>query len=169
LINTKTTNKTTGMKNEPLFKKRYREIHLEWFKNKFPKAYKDHGVPIIEIPNTKTSNGLQKYIIKFITYHGYRATRVNVQGRLIDKSERQESGITLSVKKWTSSTTRRGTADVSATIKGRSVMLEVKIGNDKPSKYQLEEQQRERMAGGIYEFIKTPEDFLQLFDKIINL
>jgi hypothetical protein len=66
------------------------------------------------------------------------------------------------------STTRKGTADISATIRGRSVMIEIKTGRDKPSDKQLEEQQRERSAGGIYEFISTPEEFFALYDSLTN-
>lgn len=68
--------------------------------------------------------------------------------------------------RWIHSTTRKGSADISATIRGRSVMLEIKIGNDKPRPEQLEEQRREIAAGGLYFFVKTPEDFLEIFDNI---
>jgi hypothetical protein len=68
--------------------------------------------------------------------------------------------------KFIPSATRKGTADISATIKGRSVMIEIKTGKDKPRPEQLAEQQRERQAGGIYEFISTPEQFFTLFDKL---
>jgi hypothetical protein len=70
--------------------------------------------------------------------------------------------------KFIPSATRKGTADISATIKGRSVMIEIKVGKDKPRPEQLAEQQRERQAGGIYEFISTPEQFFTLFDSIVN-
>lgn len=46
-------------------------------------------------------------------------------------------------------------------------MFEVKIGNDKPSEHQLKEQDKERRAGGGYEFVKTIDEFLELFDKIL--
>jgi len=87
---------------------------------------------------------------------------------LIDKVERQESGTMLQVKKWLPTAGRKGSADVSATIKGRSVMLEVKVGYDKPSEYQLREQELERKAGGIYEFVSTPEEFLAVYDKVVT-
>ena len=70
--------------------------------------------------------------------------------------------------KFIPSATRKGTADISATIKGKSVMIEVKVGRDKPRIEQLAEQQRERQAGGIYEFVHTPEEFFMLFDSIVN-
>jgi hypothetical protein len=45
-------------------------------------------------------------------------------------------------------------------------MWEVKVGRDRPRPEQLAEQQRERQAGGIYEFVSTPEQFFELFDKL---
>lgn len=90
-------------------------------------------------------------------------------GRLIDGVEKQPSGAKIGVKKWLPASTRKGTADISATIKGRSVMIEIKVGRDKPRPDQLSEQTRERKAGGIYEFIGTPEDFFEIYDKIISL
>jgi hypothetical protein len=71
--------------------------------------------------------------------------------------------------KYIPSTTRKGTADISATIKGKSVMLEVKVGRDKPSPEQIREQAKERSAGGIYEFVSSPGQFLELYDKLILL
>jgi hypothetical protein len=70
--------------------------------------------------------------------------------------------------KFIPSATRKGTADISATIKGRSVMIEIKVGKDKPRPEQLAEQQRERQAGGIYEFVHTPEEFFIIFDQITS-
>ena len=48
-------------------------------------------------------------------------------------------------------------------------MIEIKIGKDRASDFQLREQERERRAGGIYEFISTPEQFFELYDKIMEL
>lgn len=95
-------------------------------------------------------------------------------GRLIDGVEKQPSGAKIGVKKWLPSSTRKGTADISATIKnangiGLSVMIEIKVGRDKPRPDQLSEQIRERKAGGIYEFIGTPDEFFELYDKIVSL
>jgi len=45
-------------------------------------------------------------------------------------------------------------------------MIEVKVGKDRPSSDQLAEQAKERKAGGMYEFIQNPDQFLALYDKI---
>jgi hypothetical protein len=47
-------------------------------------------------------------------------------------------------------------------------MIEIKVGKDKPRPEQLAEQQRERQAGGIYEFVHTPEEFFIIFDQITS-
>jgi len=47
-------------------------------------------------------------------------------------------------------------------------MLEIKIGKDRASPYQIAEQERERKAGGCYEFISTPEQFFVLYDSLIS-
>lgn len=102
-----------------------------------------------------------------LNWNGHRATRINVNGRLVEQPETQESGVILQTKKWIKSSTKKGTADISATVHGRACMIEIKAGKDKPRPAQLLEQQRERKAGGVYEFIYTPEQFLQWYDQFI--
>jgi hypothetical protein len=105
------------------------------------------------LPKVATANGLTQFICNFINWSGYRATRINTMGRMVGG-------------RWIHSTTRKGSADISSTIKGRSVMWEIKVGRDRPRPEQLAEQQRERQAGGIYEFVSTPDGFFELFDKL---
>lgn len=124
---------------------------------------KDHGYVLTSYPKVNTANGLTQMVVKFLTWKGHRATRVNSTGRLVNGSEKQASGVVLGVKKWIKGTTRKGAADVSSTIKGRSVMWEIKIGADRASEFQLREQELERKAGGEYFFIKTPEQFFDYY------
>lgn len=156
--------------SEPLFvKSRYLAAHAENFAAQYPAAFKDHGLPGVVMPKTTTSNGLTTFIVNFLTWKGCRATRINVSGRLIEQPEKQASGIILGVKKYMHSRTRKGTADISSTINGKSVMWEVKIGRDRPSQHQLDEQQREQRAGGQYHFVHTAAEFLSLYDQIISV
>lgn len=151
------------------YKQRYQSAHEQWFKIKYPNAYKDGYYLEPKMPKIDSANGLTTFICNFLSWMEHRATRINVMGRLVDGVEKQPSGAKIGVKKWLPSSTRKGTADISATIKGRSVMLEIKVGKDKPRPDQLAEQIRERKAGGIYEFISTPEEFFELYDKILSL
>lgn len=150
-------------------KQRYQVAHEQWFKIKYPAAYKDGYYLEPKIPKVDTANGLTTFICNFLSWMNHRATRINVSGRLVDGVEKQPSGAKVGVKKWIPSSTRKGTADISATIKGRSVMIEIKVGRDKPRPDQLSEQIRERNAGGIYEFIGTPDEFFDLYFEIVSL
>jgi hypothetical protein len=151
------------------YKERYQKAHEEYFKIKYPNAYKDGYYLDPKVPKVDSANGLTTFICNYLAWLNHRATRINVSGRLVDGVEKQPSGAKIGVKKWIPSSTRKGTADISATIKGRSVMLEIKVGSDRPRPEQLTEQARERRAGGIYEFIKTPEEFFYLYDYIVSL
>jgi hypothetical protein len=138
------------------FKERYNAAHHEYYKLKYPNVVADGLYCSPTLPKYKTANGLTKFITNYILWAGWRATRVNTMGR-------QVGG------KWIPGTTRKGTADISATIKGRSIMIEIKVGKDKASEYQLKEQELERKSGGIFEFISSPEEFFTLYDYVLNL
>ena len=134
-------------------KDRYQQAHEYNFKAEYPQAYADSKYFAPKMPDCNKANGLQLAIIYFLTWNGHRATRVSSSGRMVKG-------------KWIPGPTRKGAADVSATIKGRSVMLEIKIGADRPRPEQLREQELERKAGGVYEFVKTFEEFLKIYDSL---
>lgn len=144
-------------------KDRYQAAHELNF-NEVAKAAGHYFTPTM--PDCNKSNGLTTAIEKFLLWNGHRATRQTSSGRLVKANEKQPSGTILAVNKYIPGRTRKGTADIGSTINGRSVMIEIKIGNDKPSEYQLREQAIERKAGGVYEFIKTFEQFLTLYDSL---
>jgi hypothetical protein len=138
-------------------RERYTAAHRNWFLENHKSELAQKYIPHQDMPPIKTANGLTKFILNFLFWSGCRATRVNVIGRKLKNGKRIPSA------------TRKGSSDISATIRGKSVMIEIKVGRDTPSPDQLLEQQREQNAGGVYEFIKTPEDFLQLYDFIVSL
>lgn len=137
-------------------KQRYNAAHLRWQEITYPSAFKAGFTHDPSMPITTKANGLTKFITNYLNWSGHRATRINVSGRKVGD-------------KWIRSTTRKGTADISATINGKSVMIEIKIGKDKASEHQLSEQIKERNAGGIYEFISSVDEFFLLYDKIVSL
>jgi hypothetical protein len=139
------------------WKPRYFEAWVAYKQATTPNAFIAAGgrrMPLA-YPDVTTANGLTKFICQYIIWMGGNATRVNVMGRKIGD-------------RWIKSSTRKGTADVTATIRGRSCKFEVKVGRDKPRPEQLEEQARERASGGVYEFIGTPEGFYEMYDLIVN-
>jgi hypothetical protein len=149
------------------WKKRYNEAHYSKTLKTAPNFVRDGHYTNPTIPKYKTANGLTKLICNFLNWTGSNATRISSAGRYIEAKNSQGHKI-AGGGTYIPSTTRIGTSDITATIKGRSVKIEIKI-EDKASEYQLREQERERAAGGYYEFISTPEEFFLLYDKIINL
>ena len=98
----------------------------EYFLKKY-RAARDFGVPNAKPYKDGSANSLTRAIIDWITFSGFSATRINVQGQV----RKTESG----QFKWTPSTTRRGTADIHAIVRGKHISIEVKIGPDKMSKF----------------------------------
>jgi len=137
------------------WKQRYNEAHLKHTTERTPSVVKDGLYCEPKYPDVKKSGGLTLMICNYINWMGYRATRISTTGR-------QLGG------KWIYGTTRKGTADISATINGKAIMIEIKVGKYRASEHQLKEQAKERAAGGIYEFISTPEQFFELFDRVVN-
>lgn len=148
-------------------KTRYNEAHKLNFAREYPAAFRDGHYSAPVMPKVKTANGLTTFIINYLNWCGYRATRINVSGRLIDKTIRTEAGNKMTVKKMIKSATRKGSADISSTILGRSVQWEVKVGRDQPSEAQLLEQRRERRAGGEYYFVHNTDEFFTFFDELV--
>lgn len=112
-----------------------------------------------------SANGLTKCIIDFIRFTGNQAERISNTGRMIDTrctfADVTGKTRTIGQTKWIKSNGTNGTSDISATIAGKSVKIEVKINADRQSKAQKNYQQSVINAGGLY-FIAT--SFQQFFD-----
>lgn len=98
----------------------------------------------------RTANGLTKCVVDWIKLHDGQAERINTTGRPITTP----NGI-----RWLRSTSTAGSADISATIKGRSVKIEIKIGTDRQSAEQKQYQRDIENAGGIYLIIRHFDEF----------
>jgi hypothetical protein len=113
----------------------------------------DYAIPTPRFKD-KTANELTRSIIRWLQLNGHQAERISVEGRVIDTRKIVVDGIGR--RKMIGSITRikssaqRGSADVSATIYGRSVKVEAKIGRDQQSDVQKDYQQSIEAAGGIY-------------------
>ena len=87
-----------------------------------------------------SANGLTRCVIAYIQLLGGQAERINTMGRPIDqrKTFTDVLGHTHQVGsvKWIPGTSTRGSADISATIQGRSVKIEIKFGKDRQSEAQ---------------------------------
>ena len=110
----------------------------------------------------RTANGLTKCIKDWIMLHGGQAERINTTGiyrpgeTVIDVigRAREMKG------KWTKGGATSGSADISATVRGRAWKIEVKIGRDTQSDEQKEYQADVERAGGIYSIVGSFEEFI---------
>jgi hypothetical protein len=134
--------------------KRYAETHPNYPPDYIPKTmYKD-----------STANGLTRAICDYINYHGYQAERINTMGTAREK--KTTAGKVIGVT-WTKGTSTAGSADISATIKGRSVKIEVKIGKDRQSEAQKRYQENIEKAGGTYYIARNFDDFVDFFNEFV--
>lgn len=149
---------------------RYQQAHYKYQCQEYPSVIRDNHYTPPKYPNTRKANGLTQFVINYLLWKGHRATGISSAGRLIDAQQKQQSGISLITKKFIPGRTRKGSADVSSTIKigpyGVSVMWEIKVAKDKASEHQLREQALEQAAGGFYFFTHTPEEFFFQYDSL---
>lgn len=140
------------------WKDELKQLKIEHLKRKFPAAMEASGGNdyITKPYSDKDANNLTRAIIDFINYNPIpgTCTRINVQGqrRMIKGRER-----------WVKGTTRKGTGDVIGTIKGVYVAIEIKIGADKQSPEQIQEQARIERAGGKYFVARDFPSFRQWY------
>jgi len=142
---------------------------------RYDQLCKHPTVPVDYLPKPsytdKTANGLTKAIKDFINFSGYQAERISSMGRMIDKRKTVTDvlgrNIQVGSMQYIKGTSTNGTADISATIKGRSVKIEVKIGKDKQSEEQKQYEQDVIKAGGLYFIARDFDSFIEWYDKII--
>lgn len=116
-----------------------------------------------------TANSLTKCIIALIRLHGGQAKRINTTGRPIDNRQTFTDVVgrtrTIGSMTWIPGTSTRGSADISATIAGWSVKIEVKIGADRHSPAQKDYQHSVEAAGGIYYIAKDFTSFREWYNQ----
>jgi hypothetical protein len=146
------------------------ELHLKVQHERFP------SMPIHCIPPYKKSdnstNGLTSCVIDFINYSGHQAERINTTGRMLNNKKvitdvvgfKREIGS----DKWIPGTGTKGSADISSTIKGRSVKLEIKFDKDRQSDAQKDYQKAIENAGGTYIIVRNFDDFIEWYDNFIK-
>jgi hypothetical protein len=145
---------------EPL-RLRYITAYREW-QRKFPNWVADGHTLDPLFPDTSTANGLTTFIVNHINWTGGNASRIHVQGQQII----EKHGSQVVSHGYRKTNTAKGRADVGSTINGRSVQWEVKTGSDKPSPKQLEQQARERAAGGEYFFTRNVVEYFEQYDSL---
>jgi hypothetical protein len=148
-------------------KDKLKALELESLKGKYP-SMDPRFIPLTDWKDT-SANGLTKCIIFWINAMGGQAERISSQGQYRAGKKIQvgtgEIAYTKELKgKWTPGQGTKGTADISATIRGRSVKIEVKYGKDRQSDAQKQYQEMIEKAGGIYIIAKTFDDFVLWYE-----
>ncbi len=101
------------------------------------------------------ANCLTSCVVKYIELMGGWASRVNTTGIYDAK-----------LKRYRTSTQKRGIADVIATYRGLSLQIEIKIGRDRMSDDQMKVQSQVEKAGGRFFVAHDFTEFKQWFDAI---
>lgn len=146
---------------------------FEATRSKYP-SVPDHALPRKKYTD-KNTNGLTKAIIEWINLNDYQAERINSMGRRIDKRKKVKDVMgnerLIGSVKWVKSNTQTGTADISATIKGKSVKVEVKCkatGDNYLSPEQKIYQKKIEQAGGVYVVARTFQGFYEWYLEFVK-
>ena len=147
-----------------------RRLKFEDSRQRYP------NVPESWIPrprySDKTANGLSHMILDWIRLNGGQAERISPEGRILDQRRQFTDSIgrvrVFGGIRRIPSSMQVGTADISATINGQSIKIEVKVGHDRQSAAQRRYQKQVEAAGGIYFIARNFEDFVRFFNKFIN-
>jgi hypothetical protein len=115
----------------------------------------DGLIPKPKFPDTKKANGLTRFVIDMINWSGGYANRISSAGRVVNG-------------RYIPGTTRKGTADIHAIIKGHHFSIEIKVGRDRMSEWQEQERERVRNAGGNYLIVADPDSFCTALQYIIS-
>ena len=118
-----------------------------------------------------SANSLTNCVIAFVQYMGGQAERISSQGQYREGAKIQVgTGELAHTKqlpgKWTPGQSTKGTADISATIRGRSVKIEIKQ-KDKQSDVQKQYQAAIEKAGGVYIIVRNFDDFVIWYESFI--
>jgi hypothetical protein len=113
------------------------------------------------------ANGIMRCNIDFLRTKGHQAERISTTGRIIDNTKtitdilgRQR---VIGSVNWIKGNTTTGSADISATIKGWSVKIEVKI-KDKQSQAQKDYERSIIQAGGLYYIARNFSRFIAWYN-----
>ena len=149
-------------------KKRIQALEWEYLREKHPMV-PEHCLAK-SAWSEKTANGLTRMVTSFLTFTGHQAERINTMGTFRGpKKYTNLDGVTRSVGKgtYTKTTGTKGSADISATVNGRSVKIEIKIGADRQSEDQKRYQESIERAGGVYKIVKNFDEFIEWYDSFV--
>ena len=119
----------------------------------------------------KDTNSLTRCVLDWLKFEGWQAERISTTGKYIDSREQFTDVLgrtrTIGSGKFIPGQGTKGSADISATIRGRSVKIEIKFGNDRQSDAQKRYQEQIESAGGTYIIVKEFDSFVIWYDEFI--
>lgn len=149
-------------------KKRICDALLAANRSKYP------NMPLHTMPQPKvqenSANALTRATIEFLRAEGWQAERINTTGRYIQGQvvENVLGGKQQLPGKWIKGSGTRGSSDISATVHGRSVKIEVKYGRDRQSEDQKKYQAAIEQAGGQYWIVRDLDGLLEMYDRFLE-
>jgi hypothetical protein len=136
------------------------DLYLAENKRKYPKTPDfARTTPIIKLT---TANGLTKAVVDFINLSGHFASRINNQGTWVREKAHINGGF------YRPSTQVRGIADITATINGKTVFIEIKVGKDRQSIPQKAFQEKIERSGGQYWLVSTFDQFFEKYNNFVK-
>jgi len=161
-------------------KERYNDAHFEWFKKRYPAAYKNELYAPPVMPKIKTANGLTTFCANYIKWTNGHLERTNNMGVPVKKKipkfnifsgklEQLDGGI-----EWRKGTGAKGSSDLKGHIVtpnhkyGLPVYIEIKI-KDKQSEDQKEYERKINSTGGLYAVVHNPDEFFSFIDYVMGL
>jgi hypothetical protein len=119
-----------------------------------------------------SANSLTNCVIAYVQYMGGQAERISSQGQYREGAKIQVGTGEIAYHKqlpgkWTPGQSTKGTADISTTIRGRSVKIEIKQ-KDKQSDVQKQYQAAIERAGGVYIIVRNFDDFVIWYDDFVS-
>lgn len=146
------------------------ELSLEHQRRKWPTVPEYARLPFMTKDNS--TNGLTNCVIKFLIMSGWQAERISNMGKYMDNSKTVTDILGQKRKigsgQFIPGTGTKGTADISATIQGMSVKIEIKFGKDRQSEVQKKYQKDVEAAGGIYIIVREFDTFVEWYDSFLE-
>ena len=137
-------------------------------RQKYPHIEPEYLAPRLFQDND--TNRLTVAVISFLKLSGHQAERIHTTGRVIDKTKTFTDVLghrrRIGSMTWIPTTGTRGSADISATIYGASVKIEIKQGRDKQSEAQKDYQRAIETAGGYYVVVRSFQEFYDWYNKV---
>lgn len=144
-------------------------LKLAKLKEQYP-SLPAHAIPVPKYTDN-SANALTKCVIDFLNMLGHQAERINTMGRMLDNRKTVTDVIgrqkTIGSTKYIPTTGTKGSADISATINGKSVKIEVKYGKDRQSADQKAYQEQVEKAGGTYYIARDFQSFYDWYQQFV--